>query len=99
VSLTADRYGVIGNSPLLITDRIFQDVQKIGTALKAEFVLLGQLQNGDTGLVARAHFIRVSDQTHLWAGKIDLGGVAEAERAVTTAVAEGVAAGLAKTRQ
>jgi len=85
------RYGVIGNSPLLVTDRIFQDVQKIGAALKAEYVLLGQLQNGDAGLVARAHFIRVRDQTHLWADKIDLAGVSDPERAVTTAVGDGVA--------
>ena len=96
VSLAGDeRYGVVGNSPLLVTDRIFQDVQKIGTALKTEYVLLGQLQNGDAGLVARAHFIRVSDQTHLWAGKIDLAGT-DAERLVTSAINTGVDAALKK---
>jgi DNA-binding winged helix-turn-helix (wHTH) protein/TolB-like protein len=95
VSLAGNRrYGIIGNSPLLVTDRIFQDVQKIGTALKAEYVVLGQLQNGDAGLVARAHFIRVSDQTHLWASRIDLAGVSDPERAVTTAVGDGVALAL-----
>lgn len=93
VSLAGNRRnGVIGNSPLLVTDRIFEDVQKIGSALKAEYVLLGQLQNGDAGLVARAHFIRVSDQTHLWAGKIELAEGAGAERLVTTAVETGIAA-------
>jgi DNA-binding winged helix-turn-helix (wHTH) protein/TolB-like protein len=96
VSLAGNpRYGVIGNSPLLRTDRIFQDVKRIGGALNAEFVVLGQLQNGDRGLVARAHFIRVSDETHLWAGKVDL-AVAEPERAVTAAVADGIAIGLAR---
>lgn len=75
---------------------MFQDVRKIGEALQAEYVVLGQLQNGDTGLVARAHFIRVSDQSHLWAKKIDLAGAAEPERAVTTAVAEGVVTGLSR---
>jgi DNA-binding winged helix-turn-helix (wHTH) protein/TolB-like protein len=100
VSLAGKRqYGIVGNSPLLVTDRIFQDVQKIGTALKTDYVLLGQLQNGDTGLVARAHFIRVSDQAHLWAGKIDLNGVSDPERAVTMTVGDGVAAGLTKARQ
>jgi len=89
------RYGVIGNSPLLRTDRIFQDVRKIGEALNTDYVILGQLQNGDAGLVVRAHFIRVSDQSHLWAGKIDLAGAA-AERTVTTAVVNGVAIGLAR---
>ena len=44
------KYGVIGNSPLLVTDRIFQDVRRIGEALHADFVVLGQLQQGDAGL-------------------------------------------------
>lgn len=87
------RYGVIGNSPLLTTDRIFQDVRKIATALNAEYVVLGQLQNGDTGLVARAHFIRASDQTHLWAQKIEL--VESPEARVTESVSAGVARALA----
>lgn len=90
------RYGVIGNSPLLTTDRIFQDVRKIGDALHADYVVLGQLQSGDDGLVTRAHFIRVADQSHLWAGRINLAGVRETERAVTSAIADGVASGLRK---
>lgn len=88
-------YGVIGNSPLLRTDRIFQDVKKIAAALDAEYVLLGQLQTGDTGLVARTHFIRVSDQTHLYAEKIDLAGVGDPEGRVTASVMVGVAGALA----
>ena len=88
------RYGVIGNSPLLRTERIFEDVKKIGEALDVQYVVLGQLQNGDAGLLARAHFIRVSDQTHLWAGKIELRSDDAPERVVTAAVARGVAAGL-----
>ena len=94
VSLAGNRrYGVIGNSPLLRTDRIFQDVPKIAAALDAEYVLLGQLQTGDAGLVARTHFIRVSDQTHLWAQKIDL--AANPEASVTESVTSGVARALA----
>lgn len=95
VSLSENpHYGVIGNSPLLRTERIFEDVRKIGEALEARYVVLGQLQNGDSGLIARAHFIRVSDQTHLWAGKIDLGRDDAPERLVTSAVDRGIAAGL-----
>jgi TolB-like protein len=92
------RYGIIGNSPLLVTERIFQDVRKIGEALNAEYVVLGQLQKGDFGLTARAHFIRVSDQKHLWAGSIILPG-ADVERVLTAAVAEGVGIGLDRSRQ
>jgi DNA-binding winged helix-turn-helix (wHTH) protein/TolB-like protein len=95
VSLAGNpRYGVIGNSPLLRTNRIFQDVPRIAAALKAEYVLLGQLQSGDTGLVARTHFIRVSDQTHLWADKIDLAKTATPERSVTDSVTAGVSRAL-----
>jgi len=90
-------YGVIGNSPLLRTDRMFEDVRTIGEALHADFVVLGQLQNGDSGLLTRAHFIRVSDQKHFWAGKVDLppSGV---ERAVTAAIVDGVGVGVSRSR-
>jgi DNA-binding winged helix-turn-helix (wHTH) protein/TolB-like protein len=85
-------YGVIGNSPLLVTDRIFQDVERIGSALGAEYVVLGQLQKGD------AHFIRVRDQKHLWAGTIPLAAT-DWERMLTRAVADGVGIGLTRARQ
>ena len=92
------KYEVIGNSPLLVTDRIFQDVRRIGEALHADYVLLGQLQRGDTGLLTRAHLIRVSDQTHLWAESINLPS-AGMERVLTAAVAGGVGVGLDRSRQ
>ena len=91
-------YGVIGNSPLLVTDRIFQDVGRIGAALRVEYVVLGQLQKGDAGLIARTHFIRVSDQKHLWAGTIPLPAT-NMEQTVTRAVADGVGIGLTRARQ
>jgi len=97
VALAADqRYAVIGNSPALRTERIFEDVPKIGAAVQADFVVLGQLQRSGSTLVVRAHFIRVNDQTHLWAGQASLDGSAEAERAMTSAVANGVSHGLAR---
>ena len=90
VSLAADpRYGVIGNSPLLHTERIFADANKIGQALKADYVLLGQLQKGDAGLLVRAHLIRTSDQKHLWAAPIALPS-ANTEAALTSAIRQGV---------
>ena len=90
VSLAEDpRYGVIGNSPLLRTERIFADANRIGQALDADYVLLGQLQNGDAGLLVRAHLIRTSDQKHLWAAPIALAAT-KTEAALTGAVREGV---------
>lgn len=90
VSLAAEtRYGVIGNSPLLRTERIFADANKIGRALKADYVLLGQLQEGDAGLLIRAHLIRTSDQKHVWAAPIAL-PASNKEGVLTTAIADGI---------
>jgi TolB-like protein len=97
VALASNRdYAVIGNSPILRTDRIFEDVAKIGSALNAPFVVLGQLQKGDAGLVARAHFIRTVDAKHLWAERIDLLDPSDRERKITSMVANGVTTGLAR---
>jgi DNA-binding winged helix-turn-helix (wHTH) protein/TolB-like protein len=94
VALAANpKYEIIGNSPLLNTERIFEDVRTIGEALHADYVVLGQLQQGDAGLLTRAHFIRVSDQKHLWAGSINL-PASDTERVLTAAVADGLEIGL-----
>ena len=91
VALAQDRrYSVIGNSPLLRTERIFADANKIGQALAADYVLLGQLQKSDTGLVVRAHLIRGTDQKHVWAAPIALPSTGK-EAALTAATSEGVA--------
>ena len=88
------RLAIIGNSPILRTERIFEDVGKISKALSAEYVVLGQVQQGDRGLLVRAHFIRAADGKHLWADKIDLAGISETERQVTSLVDAGVTKGL-----
>jgi TolB-like protein len=88
------RYGVIGNSPLLRTDRIFADANKIGQALAADYVLLGQLQSSDAGLVVRAHLIRSSDQKHVWAAPIAL-PASDREATLSAAIAAGISRALA----
>lgn len=71
VALAANpSWRVIGNAAVLRTPRIFADIQKIGAELRATYLVLGQIQQDTTGLVVRAHLIRVSDQTHLWAKAI-----------------------------
>jgi TolB-like protein len=68
VALAANpRYAVIGNAAILRTPRIFADIHEIGEALRAQYLVLGQVQRAGDGLIVRAHFIRVSDQKHLWA--------------------------------
>ncbi len=71
VALAASpQYSVIGNAAILRTPRIFADIQKIGEALHADYLVLGQVQRVDGNLIVRAHFIRARDQTHLWASGI-----------------------------
>jgi len=83
------RLDVIGNAAILRTPRIFTDIQKIGEALRAEFVIVGQLQRADDALIVRTHFIRVSDQKHLWAHETT-GAPPALDRQVPADVSSGV---------
>ncbi|HEX6975268.1 MAG TPA: winged helix-turn-helix domain-containing protein [Vicinamibacterales bacterium] len=65
------RIAVVGNAPILRQARRFQDVKAIGRALDVEYVVLGQLKKGRDGLRLVAHFIRTSDESHLWANTFD----------------------------
>jgi DNA-binding winged helix-turn-helix (wHTH) protein/TolB-like protein len=95
IALAADpRLAVIGNATVLRTPRIFTDVAKIGAALDADYLVLGQVQRPERELLVRLHFVRVSDQTHLWATEI-AGTPAELDQTVTRSVVVGVAAALA----
>ena len=53
---------------------------------------------GDKDLLVRAHFVRVADQTHLWASPIQLDGVDAPEQVAAAAIAAGVARGLERER-
>lgn len=86
---------VIGNAAVLRTPRIFADIQKVGDALGAQYVLLGQVQRGADGLVVRTHFVRVSDQKHLWAHPTT-GDANRLDREVPLEVATGVRDALAR---
>lgn len=95
IALAANpRLAVIGNAAVLRTPRIFTDLEKIGSALDADYLVLGQLQRPERELVVRLHFVRVRDQIHLWATEI-AGTPAELDQTVTRSVVAGVAAALA----
>lgn len=96
VALASDpRYAVIGNAPILRTERIFEDLKKIGDELNAEYVLVAQLQNPPAGMTLRAHFIRSSDQKHLWAKGITTSPEGLEAQVVAT-IREGIATSLVK---
>lgn len=90
VALAQDaRYHVIGNASILRTPRIFADIQKIGETLDADYLVIGQLQSAGAGPVVRAHFVRVSDQKHLWAREI-AGSPVQLDQLVPGAIAAGL---------
>ncbi|HEX4914495.1 MAG TPA: winged helix-turn-helix domain-containing protein [Vicinamibacterales bacterium] len=87
-----ERISLIGNSFALRQPRNIRNLKAIAQSVKADYVLLGQLQRGEDGLRFITHFIRLRDEAHLKANRLaiaseDLTGleaavVEEFERAV-----------------
>ncbi|HEV8375351.1 MAG TPA: winged helix-turn-helix domain-containing protein [Candidatus Polarisedimenticolia bacterium] len=69
--LQPSRLGVIGNAAILQRARSFRDVKEIGRALRADYVVLGQLQNLGPRTVVLVHLIRAEDEVHLWANRFE----------------------------
>jgi len=82
--IAPDRIAVVGNAAILRQPRNIRNLKAVAQNLKADYVLLGQLQNGETGLRFITHFIHLSDETHLRANRLTMkdGGVAGLEDAV-----------------
>jgi DNA-binding winged helix-turn-helix (wHTH) protein/TolB-like protein len=87
-----ERIAVVGNAAVLRQPRNIRNLKGIADSVDAEYVLLGQLQRGESGLRFITHFIRLRDEAHLKANRLSvaddkLGGleaavVDEFERAV-----------------
>ncbi len=69
--LGAGRYAVIGNASILLQPRSFRDVSMIGETLKARYVVLGQVQGEASLIRVLAHLIRLPEQTHLTAARLE----------------------------
>jgi DNA-binding winged helix-turn-helix (wHTH) protein/TolB-like protein len=82
--LDQDRIAVIGNSITLRQPRNIRNLSALKTGPRLDYVLLGQLQQGEGGLRFITHFIRLSDEAHLKANRLIMpgGGVDGLERAV-----------------
>jgi DNA-binding winged helix-turn-helix (wHTH) protein/TolB-like protein len=90
--LDPEALAVIGNSTALRQPRNIRNLDQIRAQVRADYVVLGQLQRADTGLRFITHFIRLADEAHLKANRLsfpdgDLSGleaavVDEFERAV-----------------
>ena len=67
------RWSVIGNAAILRTARSFRDLDAIRTALDADLIILGQVQEADGRVRVLVHLIRARDQKHLWAERFTPG--------------------------
>lgn len=59
------RLGVIGNAPALRRTRNIRNLDSVAATVRADYVILGQLQRQDDGLRFIVHFIRLRDRVHL----------------------------------
>lgn len=82
--LDPGRIAVVGNAAVLRQPRNIRNLNGIAQSLDADYVLLGQLQKGETGLRFITHFIRLRDEAHLKANRLTMidGGVSGLEAAV-----------------
>jgi DNA-binding winged helix-turn-helix (wHTH) protein/TolB-like protein len=65
-----DRISVIGNAAILRQPRNIRNLRAVAESLTADYVLLGQLQRGESGLRFITHFIRLKDEAHLKANRL-----------------------------
>ncbi len=82
--LDQQRIAVVGNAAVLRQPRNVRNLKTVADNLKADYVLLGQLQKGEDGLRFITHFIRLRDEAHLKANRLTMagGGVEGLEEAV-----------------
>jgi DNA-binding winged helix-turn-helix (wHTH) protein/TolB-like protein len=82
--LDPSRLAVVGNAAVLRQPRNIRNLKAVAGVVKADYVVLGQLQRGETGLRFITHLIRLSDEAHLKANRLQMpdGNVAGLEDAV-----------------
>jgi DNA-binding winged helix-turn-helix (wHTH) protein/TolB-like protein len=73
-NLAPGRVAVIGNADVLRRPRNIRNLKAVADGIHADYVLLGQLQQGEQGLRFITHFIRLRDMAHLKANRLQLSG-------------------------
>ena len=68
--LAPDRIAVVGNAAVLRQPRNIRNLKAVAAGVRADYVLLGQLQRSDSGFRFITHVIRLIDETHLKANRI-----------------------------
>jgi DNA-binding winged helix-turn-helix (wHTH) protein/TolB-like protein len=69
---------VIGNAAVLRTERPFRDIAKVRDAVRADYIVIGQVQSRDGNTIVRAHLIRAKDESHVWVDVAQLADAGEA---------------------
>jgi DNA-binding winged helix-turn-helix (wHTH) protein/TolB-like protein len=65
------RFAIIGNAAMLRAPRDRRDLVAIGDALKAGYIVLGQIQREGEKVRVLAHLIRLPEQKHLWVTRVE----------------------------
>ena len=68
--LDPNRLAVVGNAAVLRQPRNIRNLKAVAQEVQADYVLLGQLQRGESGLRFITHFIRLRDEAHLKANRL-----------------------------
>ena len=82
--LDPSRLAVVGNAAVLRQPRNIRNLKAVAEAVEADYVVLGQLQRGESGLRFITHLIRLRDESHLKANRLAMpdGNVAGLETVV-----------------
>ena len=100
-TVSAGRFGVIGNAAILRRPRQERDLRTIASSLNAGFIVLGQVQRDQQRVRVLAHLIRMPEQTHLNVSRtedVDVGRVlSDPPLAETDAIAGRIARAFGKT--
>ena len=67
-----NRLAVVGNAAVLRQPRNIRNLKAVAQNIRADYVLLGQLQRGEAGLRFITHFIRLRDEAHLKANRLSV---------------------------
>ena len=92
-ALTAQpQLAVIGNAAILRTARPFRDIAEVRDALRADYIVIGQVQMRDEEILVRSHLIRARDQAHVWVSVSRMtSGEAPLQSEVASRIADAVA--------
>jgi DNA-binding winged helix-turn-helix (wHTH) protein/TolB-like protein len=96
-ALAADpKLAVIGNAAVLRTPRPFRDIALVRDALRADFIVVGQVQTVDGRILVRSHLIRAADEAHVW---VNAARMEDSEAALQSTVSSRIAAAVASNTQ